>query len=168
MVPGYSGGSLPGRRVKEKEREKKERQMTAAGREKLGRKSLKKRFRTSRKRQARRMMPRRLHKEQLGKGSSKIGTVRKSKTKKRKRMTGRMNTKWEGNGMRMNSLRSFFWSEERMEGSSLQTWWYMSECPRLKKCAQKKKVKGWRTEEVKNKATVFWKKTEKNEKNGEG
>ena len=112
--------------------------MTAAGREKLGRKSLKKRFRTSRKRQARRMMPRRLHKEQLGKGSSKIGTVRKSKTKKRKRMTGRMNTKWEGNGMRMNSLRSFL--ERRKDGRKFFADLVVHErMSQVEKCAQKKK-----------------------------
>ena len=51
-----------------------------------------------------------------------------------------------------------------MEGSSLQTWWYMSECPRLKNVRKRKKVKGWCTEEVKNKATVFWKMTEKMKK----
>ena len=82
--------------------------MRAAEKEKPGRKSLKKWLRASRKRQARMMMPRRLHKEQLARGSSKIGTARKSKTKKkRKRMTGRRKNRWDGNGMRVKSWRSF-------------------------------------------------------------
>ena len=52
------------------------------------------------------------HKEQLGTGSSKIGTVRKSKTeKRRKRRTGKRKTRWEGNGLRMRSWRRV-WNEE--------------------------------------------------------
>ena len=55
------------------------------------------------------------------KGSSNIETVRKSKTKKkkRKRMTGRRKTRWEGNGMKNEKLEEIV-ERRRMGGSSLQ------------------------------------------------
>ena len=61
-------------------------------------KSLKKWLRVLSRTQARMMMPRRPHKEKLGKVSSKIGTVRKSKTKKRReRKIGKRKTRWKCN-----------------------------------------------------------------------
>ena len=71
----------------------KRRKRRAGGGEKSGRKSLKKWLRASRRMQARMKMPSRPHKEQLGNVSSKIGTVRKSKVEKRRKMTtGEMGT----------------------------------------------------------------------------
>ena len=57
------------------------------------------------------MMPRRMRKEQLRKVSSKIGTARKSNTKKReKRKTGEMKTRRKHGGMSRSWRRS--WNEE--------------------------------------------------------
>ena len=50
-------------------------------------------------------MPSRPHKEQLGKVSSKIGTLRKSKMKKRRKTkTGKEGTRWKCNGLKDEKL----------------------------------------------------------------
>ena len=107
------------------------------------------------------MTPRRLHKEQRGKVPSKIGTARKLKTKRR---GGRERlAKGKPHGSAMGGMRSWrkVWNEEG---------WKEALCRRVpelvahermsqveKQNAQKKprKLKGWSTEEMKNKANSF-------------
>ena len=60
---------------------------------KIGAKSATKWLRASRRRRVRKKMPSRLREEQSGKRLSKIGTARKSETRKR-RKTGKRRTKW--------------------------------------------------------------------------
>ena len=90
-LPGYSGGSLPGRSTKEKQRR-------GGGRE---------------GQQERMKTPSRLYTEQSGKVSSKIGVARKSET--RKRRTGKRRTRWKCSGLRMRSWRRFGGEEGEKE-----------------------------------------------------
>ena len=112
-----------------------------------------------------------MEKEELGMKSlkwlSKIGTARKSKTKRR-RKTGKRKTRWKGNGMRMRSWRRF-WNEEgwkealcRQKVPELVVHERMSHGEEVKCTKEKKEVEGSSTEEMKDKAnSLFWKKTQK-------
>ena len=95
-------------------------------------------------------MPSRPHKEQLGKGSSKIGTPQKSKTKKMRKV-GKEGT----SGMRSKSWRRS-WNEEgslqlnvMQKAPELVVHERMSPGKGVKCLKEKKKVKGWSTEEAK-------------------
>ena len=65
VLPGYSGGRLPGRRTKEKGREEGE--LDEDSEKRKIRNEIAQEVVASRRRQARMITPRRLHEEQLGK-----------------------------------------------------------------------------------------------------
>ena len=108
-LSGYSRSRLPGRSKKEKDREEGEPD-DGRNERKIGAKSPKKWLRASRRRRVRKKVPSRLHKEQSGKRLSKIGTARKSETRKR-RKTGKRRTRWLYSAMRSKSWRRC-WDED--------------------------------------------------------
>ena len=100
-------------------------------------------------RQACTKMPNRQRKGQSGNVSSKVGTARKSKTKKRRqRRTGKRSTRWKCSGLRMRSWRRF-WKRRRREGSLLQAE-VMQKVPELvlpERMAQSEEVRGTKRKE---------------------
>ena len=109
VLPGYSGGRLPGRSTKEKGREEGEVDARTVEKEELGAKSPKKWLRASRERRVRKMMATQSLKEELGKGSCEIGTAHKSKMKKRRRVGKK--GRWQHSGMKSKNWRRP-WNEE--------------------------------------------------------
>ena len=98
----------------------------------------------------------------VGQSAKQSWTARKSSMKKRKkRKSGKRKTRWECNGMRMRSWEETL-ERRRMEGSSLQAevmhklsaWCMtrMSQGEKVRGTKEKKKVKGWSTQEMKEKA----------------
>ena len=170
VLPGHSGGRLPGRSTTERGREEEEEQ-EENGEGRIRNEIAQKVVKASRGRQARTKMPSRPHKEQSDKVSSKIGTARKSKTKKREeeadwQKEDQMEVRW-AEGEKLEEILE----RRRRKGSSLHAdvvqkvlELVVHERPKVKQReAQKKrrKRKDGLLKRSKTSQTVFWRKTQK-------
>ena len=158
VLLGFSGGRLPGRSEEEEEKDSRERQV----RYEIAQEAVV----TSRRRQACTKMSSRPHNGQSGKVSSKAGTARKLKTQKwMKRKTGKRRARWKCSGRETRSWR-MSWNEEgwkealcRRKSCNRYLSWVVHERIVSRRKSEgykrKKKVKGWSTEEMKDKANSF-------------